>query len=176
MSILAISFFLSSRNASILSGVKPATFSSIGMLKKGVGTVLATAKNEAALHSLTVADGTWLIGSSDAMTADHAVQLTGGTLGAAAGTTNPVGAVSVADGVTGSLRLDPNAELTLTALSLGTDARLSVTSDVATARLRLLQTLDDATLKRIRVNGKRAAQTADGTVEQGNFGLILLVR
>ena len=152
-------------------------WNNIGMLKTGAGTVLATAKNEAALHPLNIEGGLWKLGTTGCMTTDHAVELSGGSLGSAVGVSNAVGQVSLAADTICGIDLEAGSELDLSSLSFGANARLNVTTDEsATARLRVLTPCGESDLRCIRVNGKRAAQDADGYVTAGNFGLILMVR
>ena len=149
----------------------------IGIRKAGLGTVLATAMNEASLYPLNIEGGLWKLGTTGCMTTDHAVELSGGSLGSAAGVSNAVGQVSLAADTICGIDLEAGSELDLSSLSFGANARLNVTTDEsATARLRVLTPCKEADLRRIRVNGKRAAQDADGYVTVGNFGLMLILR
>lgn len=153
------------------------SWNKIGIRKTGVGTVLATARNEASLHPLRVEGGLWKLGATSCMTPAHVVELSGGSLGSAAGVSNAIGQVSLANNTICGIELEAGSELDLSHLALGANSRLNVVTDEsATARLRVLTPCSEAELRQIRVNGKRAAQDSDGCLKAGNFGLVLVVQ
>jgi len=142
--------------------------SNIGYLvKTGAGTMQLDGAVKSTGGALSVAEGTLLLGvSSDAHTD---FSLDGGTLAAAAGTTHTAGTLAVT--AASSLEIASGATLTFADLEVSSGATLNATVPGKT-NLKVSAALSAEVLSRIRINGERARQDADGYLRR-NCGLVI---
>lgn len=148
------------------------TYPNAGLVKDGAGTMLMKGSVASIGHPTRIVAGTMLLGASGITASDYAVSLEGGVLAAAAGTSNGAGAVAVT--VDSGIRIGTGASLSLTELSVAEEAVLDIASPSPRTGL-VTAALDAATLRRIRVNGKRAIQGADGVLLEDG-GLVVVFR
>ena len=117
---------------------------------------------------IRVVEGTLAITTSNAVDANKGrFSLEGGTLSFAAGKANAVSAVTLTE--TSTIALDAGATLTMTSLTVPDGAMLAITGDVLNGNVKVVTALDDATLSRIRLNGKRVVRSADGRLHTRGF-------
>ena len=154
----------------------------VPVVKKGEGTVLFNEKT--ALNDncpVSVDAGTWKLGASDVAQATLPFKLNGGALAAAAGTTNAMGPISLADD--GAIVLDEGATLTVadsSAQDWAAGKLLNVS--IPTNSTGVLQAtlkfggVTRAQMKKVRVNGAKAILTDDGEVVPGSLGTVVIIR
>ena len=122
--------------------------------------------------------GTVELGVNDCMNEKLGVSFQGGTLALVAGVTNNVGAATLE--AASGLSLAADASLLMTNLTVsancGVADRLAITAaEGATVRIGTAADCPAETLRRIRYNGHRVLQNADGSLEP-IYGAIILVK
>lgn len=138
-------------------------------VKTGVGTM----RMDGSMVTLTnlpvrIVEGTLAITTSNAIDADKGkFSLEGGTLSFAAGTANTVSDVTLTE--TSAISVGAGAALTMKSLTVPDGAMLAITGDVLNGNVKVTTAPDDATLSRIRLNGKRVARSADGRLHTRGF-------
>lgn len=154
-------------------GLYNANYAGISVEKYGAGTVLMNGLNTYT-QPTTIYEGAIKLGRNNTMKSTMPVVLAGGTLAAAANTTNTVGAVTVT--ASSALVLDAGAELNIPQpAEWAADVRLSVTQGEGSVfRIGTSACLDAATLRRVKVNGRRVVQNDDGSFSPS--GMAILVR
>ena len=128
-------------------------------LKKiGVGTMEINGTITYTTNATRIVEGTLLLNKSGAVAADGKLSLEGGTLALAAGTANTAALIAVT--APSALVVPTGVTLNLASLTLGEDATLDITGDGAIGGVKVSSTLSNATLEKIRLNGKRAIQSS----------------
>lgn len=122
--------------------------------------------------------GTVELGVNDCMNEKLGVSFQGGTLALVAGVTNNVGAATLE--AASGLSLAADASLLMTNLTVsancGVADRLAITAaEGATVRIGTAADCPAETLRRIRYNGHRVLQNADGSLEP-IYGAVILVK
>ena len=151
----------------------PGYFDYMRLLKQGAGTLLLNG-TYAPTNEVVVTEGAIKLGKCNLFGARTKLRLNGGTFAGAANTTNTVGKLSVA--ASSSVVLEAGASLCLPEpAEWAADATLSVTQGEGSVfRLGTSACLDEATLKRVRVNGRHVAQCPDGSFSP--LGVIVIIR
>lgn len=150
------------------------SFSMRPILKTGAGTVRLGAANSYT-GSVEIAEGTVLLGADGAFNSGIGVSFAGGTLDAG-GTTNTAGTLTV--GADSTLALPGGTALAFadSSANLWEDARLTITSEVATVSLRVgtnERALTTGQLGHIRWNGERVMLDANGYLKTYIPGLLI---
>lgn len=149
--------------------------------KTGAGTMLMNGSIIARTGDpARIAEGTLILGKSgcttvseDALVTAPSMDLEGGTLALAAGTSNEVATVSVT--TNSMLSVGTGASLTMTNVSVAEGQTLTIECVDGThaKSLKVNTLIDGATLSRIRLNGRRPCQTSDGYLYIGGFMMIV---
>ena len=149
--------------------------------KTGAGTMLINGSIIARTDApARIAEGTLILGRSgcttvaeDASVTAPSMNLEGGTLALAAGTSNELETVSVTANST--LSVGSGASLTMVNVSVAEGQTFAIEcADGARAKsVKVSTSLDNATLSRIRLNGRRPGQTSDGWLCIGGFVVIV---
>ena len=148
-----------------------------GLMKRGEGTMEICGTLYTTNRATCVYAGTLLLTKSGATMEDTQIRLYGGTLRLAANTHNVAKYLGIHQkGVTSTLHLEEGATLELTTLQLytyeGADPAYLAITAADGAKVKVNGTLDAATLSRIRLNGRRVMQSADGYLGIPGFMLI----
>ena len=132
------------------------------IVKTGAGTMEINGTLYTTNRAVRVSEGTLLLGKSGATVADAPFSLRGGTLALAAGTANAVAAVELTDD--SAISVASGASLTMAGLTIPDGSTLNITyaGEIDSSGVKVSTTLDSATLSRIRLNGRRAAQNDEG--------------
>ena len=143
------------------------------IIKTGAGTMLMNGTilyTQAPTH---VVEGALVLNKSGAAVSDASFSLEGGTLGLAAGTANTVSGVALTE--PSALRVGAGATFAMGTLDVpdGTTLAIEYDGDVDGAGVRVLVQLDGETLSRIRLNGKRAAQSSNGYLHRRGFVFVV---
>ena len=148
------------------------TYCNAAFVKAGAGTMEMNGTILCTNVAPRIAEGTLLLNKSGAAGADIDFELQGGTLACAAGTANTIGSVSVA--ASSVISVGAGASLALANLTVANGQTLAIDcADGADATaVKVDAALDDATLRRIRLNGHRPCQAADGYLAIAGFVLI----
>ncbi len=154
--------FLLTGNISAWDDRRNASFSKYGPGTMEVdGTICTTNR------AVRVAEGTLLLGRSGATAAEVDFSLLGGTLALAEGTANTVDAVKLT--ADSGISVASGALLTMADLTIADGKVLDIVGD---GKVRVLASLDSATLSRIRLNGRRASQSSTGYLCVGGFVIL----
>ena len=151
--------FLLTGNISAWDDRRNASFS-----KCGPGTMEVDGTIYTTNRAVRVVEGTLLLGRSNATAADVDFSLKGGTLAFAEGTANTVDAVALT--ADSGISVASGALLTMADLTIADGKVLNIVGD---GKVRVLASLDSATLSRIRLNGRRASQSSTGYLYVGGF-------
>ena len=138
------------------------------LVKTGAGTMQLDGVVTSTGGALSIAEGTLLLGASSA-TASTNFSLDGGALALAAGTANEAATLYVTED--SSLIVGDGATLVLSDVVVSEGATLNV-AGAGRSSLQVTGTLTGATLSRIRIDGNRTRQDADGYLRR-NCGLII---
>ena len=129
--------------------------------KTGAGTMRMNGQMKYVNNATRVCEGTLLLGRSDVTVSGSKFSLEGGTLGLAVNTANEVSSVSVT--ADSAISFGAGATLKVTTLTLGDDVNmLSVTGADGEYPIAISNSLNAETLAKIRLNGKRVVQAANG--------------
>ena len=134
----------------------------VSFVKAGEGTM----RMDGSMATLTnlpvrVVAGVLAITTSGAVDAQKGrLSLEGGALEFADGTTNVVSGVTLTESA--EISVGAGATLTIGSLTVPDGATLALSGDVLNGSVRVTSALDDTTLSRIRLNGKRAVQSSSG--------------
>ena len=147
------------------------TYFNAAITKTGPGTMLMNGTFSTTNAVTRVNEGTLLLNKSGATIEGVDFDLQGGTLALAAGTANTMGVVNVTTNST--LAVGAGASVTMENLTVG-DATLAIRygGDIDIKGVKVNTALDDATLAKIRLNGRRAKQGSDGYLRTNGFVLI----
>ena len=107
------------------------------------------------------------------MATANQISLQGGTLALAAGTSNEVASVTLT--ASSTMTFGDGASFSCASLTIPDGSKLNLTGDLKHTGLRVTTALDKATLRRIRFNGARAKQDADGYIRIGR-GFTVIVK
>ena len=107
------------------------------------------------------------------MAAANQISLQGGTLALAAGTSNEVASVTLT--ASSAMTFGEGASFTCESLTIPEGSTLNLTGDPKNPGLRVTTALDRETRRRIRFNGARARQDADGYIRIGR-GFTVIVK
>ena len=154
--------FLLTGNISAWDDRKNASFS-----KDGPGTMEVDGTICTTNRAVRVAEGTLLLGRSGATAAEVDFSLQGGTLALADGTANTVDTVALT--ADSGISVASGASLTMADLTIADGKTLDIVGD---GKVRVLASLDSATLSRIRLNGRRASQSSTGYLYVGGFVIL----
>ena len=135
--------------------------------KCGPGTMEVDGTIYTTNRAVRVVEGTLLLGRSNATAADVDFSLQGGTLAFAEGTANTVDAVALT--ADSGISVASGALLTMADLTIADGKVLNIVGD---GKVRVLASLDSATLSRIRLNGRRASQSSTGYLCVGGFVIL----
>ena len=143
------------------------------IIKTGAGTMLMNGTilyTQAPTH---VVEGALVLNKSGAAVGEASFSLEGGTLGLAAGTSNAVSGVALTE--PSALRVGAGATFAMDTLDVpdGTTLAIEYDGDVDGAGVRVVAQLDGETLSRIRLNGKRAAQSSNGYLHRRGFVFVV---
>jgi hypothetical protein len=129
--------------------------------KTGAGTMRMNGQMKYVNNATRVCEGTLLLGRSGATVSGSKFSLEGGTLGLVANTANEVSSVSVT--ADSAISFGAGATLAVATLTLGDDVNmLSVTGADGEYPIAISNSLNAETLAKIRLNGKRVVQAANG--------------
>ncbi|MBO7684606.1 MAG: hypothetical protein J6T51_07770 [Kiritimatiellae bacterium] len=150
-----------------------ATYPSSSFIKTGAGTMrldgVATLNQPIQLR-----EGTLLLNRAEgSMAAGNNISLQGGTLALAAGTSNEVASVTLT--ASSAMTFGEGASFTCANLTIPEGSMLNLTGDLKHTGLRVTTALDRETRRRIRFNGARASQDADGYIRIGR-GFTVIVK
>ena len=160
-----------------------ASYINAAFIKTGSGTMEMNGTISTTNLASSITEGTLLLNKSGATIADVDFDLQGGTLALAAGTANTMGVVNVtADSAvavgagTSAVAVGAGTSAVLENLTVGDGATLAITftGDIDGKGVKVNAALDDATLAKIKLNGRRAKQSSDGYLSIG--GLMIIVR
>lgn len=143
------------------------------IIKTGAGTMLMNGTILYTLAPTHVVEGALVLNKSGAAVSDASFSLEGGELGLAAGTANTVSGVALT--APSTLRVGAGAKFAMGTLDVpdGTTLAIEYDGDVDGAGVRVVAQLDDETLSRIRLNGKRAVQSRDGYLHRRGFVVVI---
>ncbi len=149
------------------------SYKSSSFIKTGTGTMrldgVATLNQPIQLR-----EGTLLLNRAEgSMAAANSISLQGGTLALAAGTSNEVASVSLT--ASSAMVFGEGASFTCADLTIPEGSTLYLTGDLKHTGLRVTTALPRETLRRIRFNGARAKQDADGYIRIGR-GFTVIVK
>ena len=150
-----------------------ASYPATGFIKVGEGTMrldgVATFNQPIQLR-----EGTLLLNRAEgSMAAGNQVSLQGGTLALAAGTSNEVASVELT--ASSAMTFGADASFVCADLTVPDGSTLNLAGDLRHTSLRVTAALDAATLRRIRCNGVRAKQDADGYIRTAR-GFVIIVK
>lgn len=137
------------------------------LVKTGAGTMQLDGAAKSIGGVLSIAEGTLLLGASSNAHTDFS--LDGGALALAAGTANEAATLYVTED--SSLIVGDGATLVLSDVVVSEGATLNV-AGAGRSSLQVTGTLTGATLSRIRIDGNRTRQDADGYLRR-NCGFII---
>lgn len=141
------------------------------LIKTGVGTMEVTGTITLTTRGVYLKEGTLLLSKNDGLAAGTFFTMEGGTLALAANVADACASMSVNED--SALDLAAGASLTLDTVTVDESKTLSITAADG-AKVKVNGTLDAATLSRIRLNGRRVMQSADGYL--GTSGLTVIFR
>ncbi len=149
------------------------SYKSSSFIKTGAGTMrldgIATLN-----QPIQVREGTLLLNRAEgSMAAANQISLQGGTLALAAGTSNEVASVTLT--ASSAMTFGDGASFTCANLTIPEGSTLYLTGDLQHPGLRVTTALPRVTLRRIRFNGARATQDADGYICIGR-GFTVIVK
>ena len=149
------------------------SYKSSSFIKTGAGTMrldgIATLN-----QPIQVREGTLLLNRAEgSMAAANQISLQGGTLALAAGTSNEVASVTLT--ASSAMEFGDGASFTCANLTIPEGSTLNLTGDLKHPGLRVTTALPRETLRRIRFNGARATQDADGYICIGR-GFTMIVK
>ena len=148
------------------------TYPSSSFIKTGAGTMrldgVATLNQPIQLR-----EGTLLLNRAEgSMAAANQISLQGGTLALAAGTSNEVASVTLT--ASSAMTFGDGTSFTCANLTIPEGSTLNLTGDLKHTGLRVTTALDRETRRRIRFNGARVKQDADGYIRIGRgFSMIV---
>ena len=145
------------------------------IVKAGAGTMEMNGTISTTNLASQITGGTLLLNKSGATVAGVDFSLQGGTLACAVGTANTMGTVAAATSAT--ISVGAGASLNLANLAVADGATLAVecADGVNAKAVKVNAALDDATLARVRLNGRRARQSPGGYLYYA-VGFMLIVR
>ena len=151
-----------------------ASYINAAFIKTGSGTMEMNGTISTTNLASSITEGTLLLNKSGATIADVDFDLQGGTLALAAGTANTMGVVNVT--ADSAVAVGAGTSAVLENLTVGDGATLAITftGDIDGKGVKVNAALDDATLAKIKLNGRRAKQSSDGYLSIG--GLMIIVR
>ena len=140
-----------------------------GFIKTGAGTMEITGTVSTTNRAIKVNEGTLLLSKASGATHEKLeFSLGGGTLAFAAGAANTV--KTIAATADSGLSLGSGASLTVATLTLGDDVNtFAITATDGEYPVTVSDTLDDATLAKIRLNGRRVIQAPSGRLACRGF-------
>ena len=119
-------------------------------------------------------EGTLLLNRAEgSIAAGKDISLQGGTLALAAGTSNNVASVTLT--ASSAMTFGDGASFSCASLTIPDGSKLNLTGDLKHTGLRVTTALPRETLRRIRFNGARATQDADGYICIGR-GFTVIVK
>ena len=160
--------FLLDGNLAQSSGIK---YPRAALIKTGVGTMEVTGTITLTTRGVYLKEGTLLLSKNDGLAAGTFFTMEGGTLALAENVADACASMSVTED--SALDLAAGASLTLGTVTVAESKTLSITAADG-AKVKVNGTLDAATLSRIRLNGHRVMQSADGYLGTPGFMLIVL--
>lgn len=156
---------------------KSDSYKRLHVKKTGAGTMKVCGETDFTYYPLEIAGGTWMVGSATTMSTAQNVQLSGGAFASADGVSASVGKLLVGE-AGGGIVAGANATVSFLDSSdqtwggtvnitcpEGSSVRFGTSSSALTAEQQ----------RKLRLNGRCAALTDDGTVEQ-RIGLMLILR
>ena len=149
------------------------SYKSSSFIKTGAGTMRLD--GVATLNQpIQVREGTLLLNRAEgSMAAANQISLQGGTLALAAGTSNEVASVTLT--ASSAMMFGEGASFTCESLTIPEGSTLNLTGDLKNPGLRVSNALDRETRRRIRFNGARASQDADGYIRRAR-GFTIIVK
>ena len=149
------------------------SYKSSSFIKTGAGTMrldgIATLNQPIQLR-----EGTLLLNRAEgSIAAGKDISLQGGTLALAAGTSNNVASVTLT--ASSAMTFGDGASFSCASLTIPDGSKLNLTGDLKHTGLRVTTALPRETLRRIRFNGARATQDADGYICIGR-GFTVIVK